>query len=304
MNTSVDLGGLRLKNPIMSASGTFGYGLEFAPYGDLQKLGAIVVKGLSLQPRSGNPPPRITETPCGMLNAIGLQNVGVEKFLREKLPFLPADKTPVIANLYAQGAGEFAELAAILGDEPKVSALEINISCPNVRCGGVQFGQDPEAAAFVTRQVRRACPDKPLIIKLSPNVTDIRVIARSVQEAGADIISLINTLGGMAVDIHSRKPRLANTVGGLSGPAVKPVALKMVYEVCGVVDIPVIGLGGICSARDALEFIMVGAHAVQIGTANFMRPDLIFDLVDELPVLLAELGVESLEKFRGSLETA
>ena len=301
MDISVDLGGLRLKNPIMSASGTFGYGLEFASYGDLRKLGAIVVKGLSLQPRRGNPTPRITETPCGMLNAIGLQNIGVEKFLEEKLPCLPADETPVVANLYAQSAPEFAELAGILKDVERVGALEVNISCPNVRCGGVQFGQDPRAAASVTREARRACPGKPLIIKLSPNVTDIRAIARAVQDAGADVISLINTLGGIAVDIYSRKPRLANTVGGLSGPAVKPVALKMVYEVCREVDIPVIGLGGISSARDALEFIMVGAHAVQVGTANFMRPDLIFDLVDELPGLLAELGAESLDDFRGSL---
>ena len=302
MDLSVDLGKLCLKNPIMSASGTFGYGLEFSSFGDLKELGAIVVKGLSIKPKKGNPVPRISETPCGMLNAIGLQNIGVESFLKNKLPLLPWKETPVVVNLYAQSAQEFGELTGILSNEPGIAALEINISCPNVREGGVQFGQSPKAAAAVVSEVKKRCGDKPLIIKLSPNVTDIRAIAQAVQRSGADMISLINTLGGMAVDVYTRKPRLANVFGGLSGPAIKPVALKMVYEVCGEVDIPVIGLGGISSAEDVLEFILVGAHAVQIGTANFLRPDFIFNLIRELPQTMSRTGVTSLEEFRGGLE--
>ncbi len=303
MDLGVDLGGLHLKNPVMSASGTFGYGLEFASFGDLSELGAIVVKGLSLEPRTGKPVPRIAETPCGMLNAIGLQNVGVKRFLEEKLPDLPWDRTPVIANLYGQGLDEFGELAEILGNAPGVAALEINISCPNVRQGGVQFGQDPEAAARVVQEVKANSRGKTVIVKLSPNVADIREIARSVQGAGADVISLINTLTGMAVDVHSRAPRLASVFGGLSGPAIKPVALRMVYEVCREVDVPVIGVGGISSTEDILEFILVGAHAVQVGTANFMRPDLIFDLVRDLPGELSRAGVSAPEELRNALRT-
>lgn len=287
----------------MSASGTFGYGLEFSSFGDLKELGAIVVKGLSLKPKKGNPVPRIAETPCGMLNAIGLQNIGIENFLKDKLPFLPWKETPVVVNLYAQSVPEFGVLAGILSDEPGIAALEVNISCPNVREGGVQFGQNAKAAAAVVSEAKRKCGVKPLIIKLSPNVTDIRSIALAVQGAGADMISLINTLGGMAVDVYTRKPRLANVFGGLSGPAIKPVALKMVYEVCSEVDIPVIGLGGISSAEDVLEFILVGAHAVQVGTANFLRPDFIFDLIRELPQAMSRTGIASLEELRGGLET-
>ncbi len=304
MDTRVELGGLILKNPVMSASGTFGYGLEFSLYGDLQELGAIVVKGLSLKPRAGNPVPRIVETPCGMLNAIGLQNIGAERFLRDKLPLLPWDRTPVVVNLYAQSVQEFGQLAGLLGREPGVAALEVNISCPNVRHGGFQFGQDPAAAAAVTREVKKNSGSRPVIVKLSPNVTDVRTIAKAVQDAGADMLSLINTLGGMAVDVHSRKPRLAGITGGLSGPAIKPVALKMVYQVCRVVDIPVIGLGGICTVDDVLEFILVGAHAVQVGTANFMRPDLIFDLIRDLPEAMSRTGIVSLDEIRGALETS
>jgi len=301
MDLSVKLGALKLKNPIMTASGTFGYGLEFIPYGRLEELGAIVVKGLSLRPRKGNPMPRIAETACGMLNAIGLQNIGVEKFLREKLPLLPWKETPVVVNLYAQKAEEFGDLAGILGNEPGVGALEVNISCPNVRQGGSQFGQDPEAAARVVEMVKKNAGHKQVIVKLSPNVADIKAIARAVESAGADIISLINTLGGMAVDIRTRKPCLANVFGGLSGPAIKPVALKMVFEVCRAVNIPVIGLGGITSARDVLEFILVGARAVQVGTATFTKPDRAFSLVNELGELVEQLGIDHWENYRGKL---
>ncbi len=297
----VELGGLRLKNPVVAASGTFGYGLEFAPYGDLAKLGGFVVKGLSLKPRQGNPMPRIAESPCGMLNAIGLQNAGVDAFLRGMLPQLPWRETAVIANLYAQSPGEFGELAAVLADAEGVAALEVNISCPNVKAGGVLFGQDPAMAAAVTEAAKARAGDKPVIVKLSPNVTDIAAMARAVESAGADILSLINTLSGMAVNARTRRPVLANIIGGLSGPAVKPVALRCVYQVCGAVSIPVMGLGGIVSAEDALEFLLVGAGAVQVGTANFLRPDCCFRLVDEIEGLLAELGIASVEAYRGTL---
>ncbi len=308
MDLSVTLKGptqsLHLKNPVLTASGTFGYGMEFAPYGDLTSLGGIIVKGLSLLPRDGNPCPRIVETTAGMLNAVGLQNDGVEAFCKEKLPRLPWQHLPVIANLYATSPAEFGELAARLDAEEGVAALEVNVSCPNVKSGGILFGQDPGLAAAVTRAVRDAAPNKPLIIKLSPNVTDIALMARSVQDAGADMISCINTLSGMAVDVARRTPRLANVIGGLSGPAIKPVALRCVWQVCQAVDIPVIGLGGICSAEDVLEFILVGAHAVQIGTANFISPDRAFEIVKELPAVCRQLGVTSLDELRGSLKTA
>lgn len=308
MDLSVTLKGptqsLHLKNPVLTASGTFGYGMEFAPYGDLTSLGGIIVKGLSLLPRDGNPCPRIVETTAGMLNAVGLQNDGVEAFCKEKLPRLPWQHLPVIANLYATSPAEFGELAARLDAEEGVAALEVNVSCPNVKSGGILFGQAPGLAAAVTRAVRDAAPNKPLIIKLSPNVTDIALMARSVQDAGADMISCINTLSGMAVDVARRAPRLANVIGGLSGPAIKPVALRCVWQVCQAVDIPVIGLGGICSAEDVLEFILVGAHAVQIGTANFISPDRAFEIVKELPAVCRQLGVTSLDELRGSLKTA
>lgn len=301
MDQTVKLGPLTLKNPIITASGTFGYGLEFMRYGDLSAIGAICLKGISLTPRAGNPMPRIAETPCGMLNAIGLQNVGVEKFLKEKLPYIPAGAT-LIANLYAQTAEDFGELAGIFSDQEKISALEVNISCPNVREGGVQFGQDPHMAAQVVGAVKMRAGGKPVIVKLSPNVTDVRVIARAAVDAGADMLSLINTLAGMSVDIRKRRSRLANVVGGLSGPAIKPVALRMVHQVAGAVSVPIIGMGGITSAEDVLEFILVGAHAVQIGTYNFMRPDNAFRLVEEVRVLAESLGISSWDEFRGKLQ--
>jgi len=301
MDQTVKLGSLTLKNPIITASGTFGYGLEFMRYGDLSALGGICLKGISLEARTGNPMPRIAETPCGMLNAIGLQNVGVEKFLQEKLPYIPAGAT-LIANLYAQTAEDFGELAGIFSAVDRIAALEVNISCPNVREGGVQFGQDPHMAAEVVAAVKTRAGAKPVIVKLSPNVTDVTVIARAAEDAGADMISLINTLAGMAVDIRSRKSRLANVVGGLSGPAIKPVALRMVHQVVKAVSVPVIGMGGITCAEDVLEFILVGAHAVQIGTYNFMRPDNAFRLVEEVRILAESMGIGSWDEYRGTLK--
>lgn len=293
---------LNFKNPVLTASGTFGYGVEFSYYGDLNQLGGIIVKGLSLKRRDGNPLPRIAETPCGMLNAVGLQNDGVESFIKSKLPRLPWRETPVIANLYATSPEEFGELAGILAAEEGISGLEVNISCPNVKNGGVLFGQDPVLAAEVTESVKKHAGNVPVIVKLSPNVTDITQIARAVEAAGADAISCINTITGMAVDIKTRKPLLANIVGGLSGPAIKPVALRCVWQVCNTVKIPVIGIGGITSAQDVLEFILVGAHAVQIGTMNFVRPDAAFRIAEEIPHLCQQLGINSLDELRGTLK--
>ena len=293
---------LNFKNPVLTASGTFGYGVEFSYYGDLSQLGGIIVKGLSLKRRDGNPLPRIAETPCGMLNAVGLQNDGVESFIKSKLPRLPWRETPVIANLYATSPEEFGELAAILAAEEAISGLEVNISCPNVKNGGVLFGQDPILAAEVTESVKKHAGNVPVIVKLSPNVTDITQIARAVEAAGADAISCINTITGMAVDIKTRKPLLANIIGGLSGPAIKPVALRCVWQVCNAVSIPVIGIGGITSAQDVLEFILVGAHAVQIGTLNFVRPDAAFHIAEEIPKLCQQLEINSLDELRGSLK--
>lgn len=307
MDLSVTLKGqsrnLTLKNPVLTASGTFGYGLEFASYGDLASLGGLVVKGLSLKAREGNATPRIVETTAGMLNAVGLQNDGVEAFCREKLPLLPWRETAVIANIYASSVEEFAQLAARLDAEEGVAALEVNVSCPNVKEGGVLFGQDPRLAAAVTAAVRKAAPRKHVMVKLSPNVTDIALMARSVEEAGADSISCINTLLGMAVDLPSRRPALANVVGGLSGPAIKPVALRCVWQAARAVNIPVVGVGGILSPEDALEFILVGAHAVQVGTGNFMRPDCAFALAAGLPEACARLGLKNLAALRASLCT-
>lgn len=305
MNFSVTLKGqthdLTLKNPVLTASGTFGYGLEFLPYGDLKSLGGLVVKGLSLTPREGNPLPRIVETPAGMLNAVGLQNDGVEVFCRTKLPALPWRETAVIANIYAASVEDFGRLAARLNAEEGIAALEVNISCPNVKSGGAQFGQDPVLAAQVTAAVRKAAPDKHIMVKLSPNVTDIALLAHSVEDAGADSISCINTLMGMAVDLRSRKPELGNVVGGLSGPAVKPVALRCVWQVAQAVRIPVVGIGGILTAEDALEFLLVGAYAVQVGTGTFLRPDCAFALVRDLPEACRRLDIDDLAEFRGSL---
>jgi dihydroorotate dehydrogenase (NAD+) catalytic subunit len=299
---AVLIGGLKLKNPVMAASGTFGYGEEYAPYLDLSQLGAIVVKGLSLEPRLGNPPPRIMETSCGMLNAVGLQNVGVQAFMRDKLPFLGQFDVPVIANIYAESIEEFQILAGILSEAPGVRALEINISCPNVRKGGIAFGTDPEMAAEVTLKVK-AATDLPVIVKLTPNVTDIALIAQSVEAAGADAVSLINTITGMSVNVETRTPHLKNITGGLSGPAIKPVALRMVWQVVNRVSIPVIGLGGIMAAHDALEYLIVGARAVQVGTANFINPRAIPEIVAGIEKYLLKHQMTCIQDVIGSLKT-
>ena len=268
----VEIAGIKFQNPVMTASGTFGYGIEFDRYTDLNRLGAVVVKGLSLKPRAGNPGPRIVETPGGMLNAIGLQNVGVEVFLKEKLPLLKKFKCRVIANIFGETVEEYAELAERLDNAQGLCAIEINISCPNVKKGGIVFGTDPVEAAKVVTAVRRST-GLPVITKLSPNVTDIKVMVRAVEDAGTDAVSLINTLTGMAVDVERRRPVLAMTTGGLSGPAIRPVAVRMCWEAAKAARTPIIGMGGIVTASDALEFIIAGASAVQVGTASFIDPD-------------------------------
>ncbi|MCX5840230.1 MAG: dihydroorotate dehydrogenase [Deltaproteobacteria bacterium] len=301
-NLSVEIGRLRLRNPVMTASGTFGYGEEYAPYVDLSRLGAIVVKGLSLKPRMGNPPPRIVETPCGMLNAVGLQNVGVNAFIREKLPFLNQFDLPVIANIFGESVEEYGKVAEILSQASGVHGLEVNISCPNVKKGGITFGANPDMAADVTRRVK-ASTDLPVIVKLTPNVTDITEIAESVEAAGADAISLINTITGMSVDIERRVPHLRNITGGLSGPAIKPVALRMVWQVIQRVSVPVIGLGGIMTARDALEFLIVGARAVQVGTAHFIHPHAAIDILEGIEDYLEQHQFDDINKLIGTLKT-
>ena len=297
----VDIGGLKLQNPVMTASGTFGYAREFENLIDLNRLGAIIVKGLSLEPAKGNPPPRIFETPSGMLNAIGLENVGIEAFVREKLPFLQTLTPPVIVNIYGKLQEDYARLAARIEEVEEIAGIEVNISCPNVKSGGMAFGVDPEAAYSVIRAVRNQTT-KPLIVKLSPNVTDITAIARAVQDAGADCLSLINTLTAMAIDIDTRRPRLANITGGLSGPAIKPVALRMVWQAAQVASVPIIGIGGIMSAEDALEFFIAGASAIQVGTANFVNPHTTIDIIDGLEKFMAERNISKMSDLIGTLE--
>jgi dihydroorotate dehydrogenase (NAD+) catalytic subunit len=295
------LGPLALKNPVMTASGTFGYGREYEPLTDLNLLGAVVVKGLSLKPRGGNPPPRTVETPCGMLNSIGLANIGTEAFVEEKLPWLKRLDTAIIVNIYGESFDEYGELAKRLKDVHGVSAIEVNISCPNVDSGGMAFGTDPYASAKVTERVLKNT-DKPVIVKLSPNVTDIRLVAKEVEGAGADALSLINTLTGMAIDIESRRPVLANISGGLSGPAIRPIALHMIYQVVKTVEIPVIGVGGIMSYRDALEFLIAGATAIQVGTANFVNPRATIEIIEGIRRYCIEKGITEIGELIGSLE--
>jgi dihydroorotate dehydrogenase (NAD+) catalytic subunit len=296
----VDIGGVRLKNPVMTASGTFGYGIEFAELVDLSRLGGLIVKGLSLQPCPGNPPPRIIETPCGMLNAIGLENIGIEAFIDEKLPLLKPFSIPVFVNIYGTTLSEYAQMAERINAVEGISGLEVNISCPNVAAGGIAFGVDPDAAGRVVEAVRNKT-DKFLMVKLTPNVTDIVAIAKSVEKAGANAISLINTLTGMAIDIETRRPRLANLTGGLSGPAIKPVALRMVWQVARTVGIPVVGIGGILSAEDALEFLIAGATAVQVGTANFVDPKATMDILDGIASFLSRNHLSHISELIGSL---
>lgn len=271
IDTSVEIAGLKFKNPVIAASGTFGFGREFAGYMDLNRLGGISVKGLTLQPRQGNKPPRIAETPGGILNSVGLQNPGVHAFVKDELPFLRKFDTVVIANVAGNTIEDYCEMAEILSDAD-IDAIELNVSCPNVKAGCVAFGNTPYGISEVTGSVRKYCK-KPLIVKLTPNVTDIREIAAAAEAAGADALSLINTLLGMVIDIHTRKPLLANNTGGLSGPAVKPVAVRMTHDVYETVKVPVIGMGGIMTGDDAVEFMLAGASAVMVGTASFINPD-------------------------------
>ncbi len=298
--TTVTIAGIKFKNPVMVASGTFGYGEEYSPYIDLNRLGAIVTKGLSIKPKLGNPTPRIIETASGMLNAIGLQNVGIEAFIKDKLPFVRQFNVPVIANFFGNTLEEYGEAAKMLSGGDGVYALEVNISCPNVKEGGIVFGTDPKAAASVISLVRRSTK-LPVIAKLSPNVTDITIMATAVEEAGADAVSLINTLTGMAIDVKTRRPRLANITGGLSGPAIKPVAVRMVWQVANAVKIPVIGIGGIMTAEDALEFIIAGATAVQVGTANFINPTATIDIIDGLDKYLVDNNISDIKELIRSL---
>ncbi len=300
---SVNVAGIAMRNPIMTASGTFGYGAEFAPYMDLRSIGAMVTKGLSLRPRAGNPTPRIVETPAGMLNAIGLQNVGVDAFIAEKAPFLRTVDTPCIANFFGNTVEEYAEMARRLDAVPEVAALEMNISCPNVKEGGIVFGSDPACAAGVVAACR-AATRKPLIVKLSPNVTDVVAMAVACVDAGADALSLINTLVGMAIDVNTRRPVLANVTGGLSGPAIKPVALRMVWQVARAVKVPLIGIGGIMSATDVIEFLLAGATAVQVGTASFVTPGIAQQIAQDLERWMQDKGVADVRSLSGGLQMA
>ena len=268
-----------MANPVMTASGTFGYGIEYSKLVDINRLGAIVCKGTTLKPREGNPQPRLVETAWGIANSVGLENVGVEAVVKDKAPIWAKWQVPVIVNIAGETIDEYAELAARLDGVAGVSGIEVNISCPNIKSGGMEFGTSPESAAGVTAAVK-AVSSLPVIVKLSPNVTDIGEIALAVSEAGADAITLINTVRGMAIDINESRPSFGNFVGGLSGPAIKPIALYMVYKVAGIVDIPIIGCGGICCADDALEFLMAGASAIQVGTANLTNPQAALDVLE------------------------
>lgn len=301
VSLKVNIAGLELKNPIITASGTFGYGKEFEDFIDLSQLGAIIVKSISLKPRQGNKPPRTVETPSGMLNAIGLQNEGVEKFLSEKLPYLERINTVIIANIVGESTDEFKELAKILNVQNRIDAFEINISCPNVKKGGMAFSTSPDLTFEVISAIRNIT-EKPIIAKLSPNVTDITVIAKSAEDAGADALSLINTIVGMAVDIETRKPILGNITGGLSGPAIKPIGLRMVYQVINKVKIPVIGIGGIMNYKDALEYLLIGAKAVQIGTANFINSRATIEIINGLRKFLEEKNISDINDFIGTLK--
>jgi dihydroorotate dehydrogenase (NAD+) catalytic subunit len=281
VDLSVNVGALRLSNPILAASGTFGYGIEFAHLVDLNRLGGFVVKGLSLEPIAGAPAPRLCETPSGMLNAVGLQNVGARAFVAEKLPALRQYRTAVIANVFGYTVDEYVEVIRILEDAEGLAAYELNVSCPNTSHGGIQFGSDPEMVSEVVSAARRAA-HRSLWVKLSPNVTDISVIARAAEEAGADALTVANTYQAMSIDAHTRKSRLGRATGGLSGPAIKPITLRLVYEARRAVKIPVVGLGGIEKADDVLEYLIVGASAVQVGTANFSQPTACLDILDQL----------------------
>jgi len=304
MNLAVELAprrkqGLLLQNPVMTASGTLSNGLEATRIFDVNRLGAIVSKGTTLRPRAGNPQPRTAETPSGMLNTIGLQNVGIEALVRDVAPVWATWRVPVVVNIAGETVDEFAALASRLDGVPGVSGIEVNVSCPNVAVGGMLFGQDPKQAAAVTGAVVRATT-LPVVVKLTPNVTDIVAVARAVVEAGADAICVINTLQAMAIDIRARRPVLSTVFGGLSGPAIKPVALRAVYQVAGAVDVPIIGCGGVSSGEDAIEFIMAGATAVQVGTATFANPNAPLDVLDGIERFMVDAGVSDVRELVGA----
>jgi len=302
VDLSVQVGSLRLKNPIMSASGCFGYGLEYAEAVDLSTLGAVVVKGLFLNERQGHPPPRIVETPAGMLNAIGLQGIGVHRFVREKMPELRRAGATVVVNVCGTTVDEYVEVSRILSDTEGVAAIELNISCPNIKEGGITFGCDLANTGTVVSAVRRATT-LPLIPKLTPNVTSVASFAKAAEDAGADAVSLVNTFLAMAIDVETRRPKLSNVMGGLSGPAIRPIAVRMVYECAQRVKIPVIGMGGIACAADALEFLIAGATAVQVGTANFVDPFIWSKLEAGIRDYLARHGIERVADLVGTLNT-
>ncbi|UOD34392.1 dihydroorotate dehydrogenase [Deferribacteraceae bacterium V6Fe1] len=296
----IEICGVKFNNPIITASGTFGYGIEYARFIDLNKLGGVSVKGISLNETTGNKMPRIMETNAGMLNAIGLQNVGVEKFIKEKLPLLKKYDTRIIVNFWGKSIEEYVEVARIL-DETDIDMLEMNISCPNIKEGGIAFGTDPKMTYSVVYETKKVIKNKPLIVKLSPNVTDIKLFGKVAQEAGADAISAINTLLGMAINIETKKPYISNITGGLSGPAIKPVAIRMVYELYKTVSIPIIGIGGIMNYKDVVEFYLAGASAVQIGTANFVNPEISIKIVTELEDYLKSKKVDKITDLTGKV---
>jgi dihydroorotate dehydrogenase (NAD+) catalytic subunit len=300
-NLSVTVAGIKLKNPVLTASGTFGYGEEYAEFVDLNKLGGVIVKGISLKPIKGNPPPRIWETPSGMLNAIGLENPGVDVFLNEKLPYLRKYDTAVIVNLFGYSLEEYVAVAERLDGARGIAGLEVNISCPNVKAGGMAFGTDLRATFELLSAVRKATR-LPLIAKLSPNVTDVTAFARAAADAGCDGLSLINTLLGMAIDVRCRKPRLANGTGGLSGPAIRPVAVRMVWQAARSVSLPIIGMGGIVTGEDAVEFMLAGASAVAVGTANFINPRATLDVLNGIESFMREQKIRNLREIIGKVD--
>lgn len=300
MNTKINFAGIDMKNPVTVASGTFGYGREFNNFFDLSKLGGIITKGTSLKPRSGNKPPRVCETASGMLNSIGLQNPGVEYFAENDLPFLRKFDTAIIVNACGSSVDEYIELCKIL-NTLDVDGVELNLSCPNVKAGCMAFGNTYEGVKEVTSKVRKVL-DKPLIVKLTPNVTDIAYIARAVEDAGADGVSLINTLLGMKIDINKRKPVLANNTGGLSGPAIKPVAVRMVYQVAQAVNIPILGMGGITNSGDAIEFMLAGAQAVSIGAGNFIGPTTSIDTINGIEDYMKKFNIQDINEIVGKVE--
>lgn len=297
---SVEIAGIKMKNPVIAASGTFGFGREFTDFFDLNRIGGISTKGLTLEPRQGNKPPRIAETPSGILNSVGLQNPGVRAFIKDELPFMKKYDTAVIANVAGNSVDDYCESVELL-NESGVDAIELNISCPNVKEGCLAFGVNKEGAGFLTKEVRKVCR-LPLIIKLSPNVSDISEIAKTVEAEGADAVSLINTLLGMSIDIDSQRPLLANNTGGLSGPAVKPIALRMVYETAQAVKIPVIGMGGINAWRDAIEFILAGASAVMTGTANMVNPMTPVEIAEGIECYLESKKLQDISQIIGALK--